>query len=79
LAKAALPFERSVPANRRYFQGRRHCARVGRLGAEILAGGSIHMYGTTRGGAAAHDSGNRLVRIFRNKIEAEPPNFYRMA
>ena len=40
-------------------------------GAEIIAGGSIHIYGTLRGRAMAGMSGNRQARIFCNKIEAE--------
>jgi septum site-determining protein MinC len=40
-------------------------------GAEIVAGGSIHVYGTLRGRAIAGSSGNPKARIFCNKIEAE--------
>jgi septum site-determining protein MinC len=40
-------------------------------GAEIIAGGSIHVYGTLRGRAIAGSSGNAQARIFCNKIEAE--------
>jgi septum site-determining protein MinC len=40
-------------------------------GAEIVAGGSIHVYGTLRGRAIAGSSGNAQARIFCNKIEAE--------
>jgi septum site-determining protein MinC len=40
-------------------------------GAEIVAGGSIHIYGTLRGRAMAGVSGNSSARIFCNKIEAE--------
>jgi septum site-determining protein MinC len=40
-------------------------------GAEILAGGSIHVYGALRGRAMAGYSGNAAVRIFCQKIEAE--------
>lgn len=41
-------------------------------GAEIVAGGSIHVYGTLRGRAMAGASGeNRRARIFCSKIEAE--------
>jgi septum site-determining protein MinC len=40
-------------------------------GAEIIAGGSIHVYGALRGRAMAGASGNPLARIFCNKIEAE--------
>src|SRR3982075_3316647 len=40
-------------------------------GAEIVAGGAIHVYGTLRGRAMAGASGNPRARIFCNKIEAE--------
>ncbi|HEX7562591.1 MAG TPA: septum site-determining protein MinC [Bradyrhizobium sp.] len=40
-------------------------------GAEIVAGGSIHVYGTLRGRAMAGFSGNSTARIFCQRIEAE--------
>src|SRR5882762_3027618 len=40
-------------------------------GAEIVAGGSIHIYGTLRGRAMAGVNGNSAARIFCQKIEAE--------
>jgi len=40
-------------------------------GAEIVAGGSIHIYGTLRGRAMAGVNGNSTARIFCQKIEAE--------
>jgi septum site-determining protein MinC len=40
-------------------------------GAEIVAGGSIHVYGTLRGRAMAGSKGNATARIFCSKIEAE--------
>jgi septum site-determining protein MinC len=40
-------------------------------GAEIVAGGSIHVYGTLRGRAMAGVDGNLAARIFCQKIEAE--------
>ena len=40
-------------------------------GAEIVAGGSIHVYGALRGRAMAGSSGNSAARIFCQKIEAE--------
>jgi len=40
-------------------------------GAEIIAGGSIHVYGTLRGRAMAGSTGNSRARIFCNKVEAE--------
>jgi septum site-determining protein MinC len=51
-------------------------------GAEVIAGGSIHVYGTLRGRAMAGMSGNRQARIFCKRLEAELlaiDGFYRTA
>jgi len=40
-------------------------------GAEIVAGGSIHVYGALRGRAIAGAVGNAQARIFCGKLEAE--------
>jgi septum site-determining protein MinC len=40
-------------------------------GAEIVAGGSIHVYGTLRGRAIAGAVGDARARIFCGKLEAE--------
>jgi len=40
-------------------------------GAEIVAGGSIHIYGALRGRAMAGVNGNSTARIYCQKIEAE--------
>jgi septum site-determining protein MinC len=40
-------------------------------GAEVVAGGSVHVYGSLRGRAIAGSSGNARARIFCNKFEAE--------
>ncbi|MER8844826.1 septum site-determining protein MinC [Mesorhizobium australicum] len=40
-------------------------------GSEIIAAGSIHVYGTLRGRAIAGSQGNRSARIFCRKNEAE--------
>jgi len=51
-------------------------------GAEVVAGGSIHVYGTLRGRAMAGTSGNREARIFCLRMEAELlaiDGFYRTA
>ena len=40
-------------------------------GAEIVAGGSIHVYGTLRGRAMAGASGHARARIFCHRVEAE--------
>jgi septum site-determining protein MinC len=40
-------------------------------GAEVIAGGSIHIYGTLRGRAVAGSAGNTRARIYCRKLEAE--------
>jgi septum site-determining protein MinC len=40
-------------------------------GSEIIAGGSIHVYGTLRGRAMAGTKGDGRARIFCRKNEAE--------
>ena len=40
-------------------------------GSEVVAGGSIHIYGALRGRAIAGSTGNANARIFCNKLEAE--------
>lgn len=40
-------------------------------GAEVIAGGSIHVYGTLRGRAMAGTMGNAEARIFCRRLEAE--------
>jgi len=40
-------------------------------GAEVVAGGSVHVYGALRGRAMAGCNGNRRARIFCRKLEAE--------
>ncbi|MGH7041311.1 MAG: septum site-determining protein MinC [Acetobacteraceae bacterium] len=40
-------------------------------GAEIIAGGSIHVYGVLRGRAIAGLNGNKAARIFCRRLEAE--------
>ena len=40
-------------------------------GAEIVAGGSIHVYGPLRGRAIAGLAGNKAARIFCRRLEAE--------
>ena len=40
-------------------------------GAEVVAGGSIHVYGTLRGRAVAGLAGNGRARIFCRRLEAE--------
>jgi septum site-determining protein MinC len=40
-------------------------------GAEVVAGGCIHVYGTLRGRALAGASGNSRARIFCRRIDAE--------
>jgi septum site-determining protein MinC len=40
-------------------------------GAEVVAGGSIHVYGTLRGQAFAGSTGNKRARVFCRTLEAE--------
>jgi septum site-determining protein MinC len=40
-------------------------------GAEVVSGGSIHVYGALRGRAIAGTTGNARARIFCRKLEAE--------
>jgi septum site-determining protein MinC len=40
-------------------------------GAEVVAGGSVHVYGTLRGRVMAGMSGNSQARIFCRRMEAE--------
>jgi len=40
-------------------------------GAEVMAGGSVHIYGTLRGRAIAGLAGNGNARIFCRKLQAE--------
>lgn len=40
-------------------------------GAEVMAGGSIHVYGALRGRALAGVGGNSKARIFCSRVEAE--------
>ncbi len=40
-------------------------------GAEVMAGGSVHVYGTLRGRAIAGLAGNNRARIFCRKLQAE--------
>jgi septum site-determining protein MinC len=51
-------------------------------GAEIVAGGSIHIYGTLRGRALAGMYGNGKARVFCRRLEAELvaiDGFYKVA
>ena len=40
-------------------------------GAEVIAGGSVHIYGTLRGRAIAGFTGNARARIFCRRLDAE--------
>ena len=40
-------------------------------GAEVMAGGSVHIYGTLRGRAIAGLGGNSAARIFCSRLQAE--------
>ena len=62
--------ERSVSVER---QSNGDVTVVGSVGsgAEIVAGGSIHVYGTLRGRAMAGVNGNASARIYCHRMEAE--------
>ena len=40
-------------------------------GAEVFAGGSVHIYGTLRGRAVAGFAGNAQARVFCSHFQAE--------
>jgi len=46
-------------------------AKTRRAYEEIIAGGSIHVYGSLRGRAIAGLTGNNRARIFCRRLEAE--------
>ncbi|ODS02764.1 hypothetical protein AUC71_13545 [Methyloceanibacter marginalis] len=56
--------------------------RVASLGAEIVATGSIHIYGALRGRVLAGADGNQAAHIFCHRLAAELvaiDGYYRMA
>ena len=65
-APGALAASRSTPQNRDLTV----LATVG-AGAEVIADGSIHIYGALRGRALAGAQGNEKARIFCREFHAE--------
>lgn len=69
----------SIIINRHVRSGQRVCSQNGDLiiiasvsaGAEILASGNIHVYGTLNGRALAGMNGNKNARIFCSALNAE--------
>ncbi len=72
-AAATLVIDHSVRSGQSVVSERGDVVVIGSVasGAEIMAGGSIHVYGTLRGRAVAGVSGNPGARIFCSKLQAE--------
>lgn len=72
-AMASVIVEEPVRSGQSLFFPERDVTVIGSVasGAEIVAGGSIHVYGTLRGRALAGATGNASARIFCRKLEAE--------
>lgn len=72
-APGSLLVERPVRSGQTIFHPHGDVIVLGSVssGAEIVAGGSIHIYGALRGRAMAGANGNAKARIFCRKIEAE--------
>jgi septum site-determining protein MinC len=72
-ASASLVVESAIRSGQAIFHPDGDVTVLGSVGsgAEVMAGGSIHIYGTLRGRAMAGTSGNRQARIFCRHLEAE--------
>ena len=72
-APASLLVETAIRSGQAIFHPDGDVTVLGSVGsgAEVMAGGSIHIYGTLRGRAMAGTSGNRQARIFCRHLEAE--------
>ena len=72
-APASLVVESAIRSGQAIFHPDGDVTVLGSVGsgAEVMAGGSIHIYGTLRGRAMAGTSGNRQARIFCRNLEAE--------
>ena len=72
-APASLLVESAIRSGQAIFHPDGDVTVLGSVGsgAEVMAGGSIHIYGTLRGRAMAGTSGNRQARIFCRHLEAE--------
>jgi septum site-determining protein MinC len=71
--KAALVIEASVRSGQTVEFPEGDVTVIGSVGsgAEIIAGGSIHVYGSLRGRAVAGTSGDQTARIFCQDFDAE--------
>jgi septum site-determining protein MinC len=81
---SSLLIEANVRSGQSVFHASGDVTVVGSVGsgAEVVAGGSIHIYGTLRGRAMAGTTGDARARIFCRRIEAELlaiDGFYRTA
>jgi septum site-determining protein MinC len=72
-AQEALMIEQPVRSGQSIFHPQGDVIVLGSVGSgsEIVAGGSVHVYGTLRGRVFAGASGNTGARIFCQKNEAE--------
>jgi septum site-determining protein MinC len=72
-APASLVVESAIRSGQAIFHPDGDVTVLGSVGsgAEVMAGGSIHIYGTLRGRAMAGTAGNRQARIFCRHLEAE--------
>lgn len=70
---ASLVIDRAVRSGQTVLFPRGDVIVIGAVGsgAEIVAGGSVHIYGALRGRVLAGTSGNRTARIFCRRLEAE--------
>ncbi len=70
---SSLLLETSVRSGQSVFFPNGDVTVVGSVasGAEIVAGGSIHVYGALRGRAIAGSNGNSKARVFCGRLEAE--------
>jgi septum site-determining protein MinC len=80
----SLTLDTSVHSDQSVFFPHHNVTVLGSIGssAEVVAGGSIHVYGALRGRALAGTGGSSRARIFCNRIEAEllaTDGFYRTA
>ena len=71
--QASLLVEQSVRSGQSVVFERGDVTVLGSVasGAEIVAGGSVHVYGTLRGRAVAGLAGNPRARIFCRRLDAE--------
>lgn len=72
-AKGSLLVDRPVRSGQSIFHPEGDVTVLGSIssGAEVIAGGSIHAYGTLRGRALAGATGNPNAVIFARKFQAE--------